>query len=135
MTVDRGLPPGWTLGSLAAPAAGGDEVTADLSTWRRLAPGDRPAPSRSSAWSGNGAERLNVSPREATGFEHRWLGMDGIFGDFVLGRVVDAADALDGFSPQAVTTHFVGAIRPGEVELVTETVHRGRDDREPTRRA
>lgn len=42
--VDRGLPPGWTLGSLAAPAGGGDEVTADLSSWRRLAPGDRPAP-------------------------------------------------------------------------------------------
>ncbi len=40
----RGLPPGWTLGSLAAPAAAGDEVTADLRTWRRLAPGDRPAP-------------------------------------------------------------------------------------------
>jgi acyl-CoA thioesterase len=60
-------------------------------------------------------------------FEHRWLGMDGIFGGFVLGRVVDAAaGAADGFSPQAVTTHFVGAIRPGEVELVTETVHRGR---------
>ena len=45
VTVDRGLPPGWTLGSLAAPAATGDEVTADLCTWRRLAPGDRPAPS------------------------------------------------------------------------------------------
>lgn len=59
-------------------------------------------------------------------FEHRWLGVEGIFGGFVLGRVVDAADALDGFSPQAVTTHFVGAIRPGEVDLVTETVHRGR---------
>lgn len=58
-------------------------------------------------------------------FEQRWLGMDGIFGGFVLGRVVDAA-VLDGFAPQAVTTHFVGAIRPGEVELVTETVHRGR---------
>ena len=62
------------------------------------------------------AEAADVSPREATGFEHRWLGMEGIFGGFVLGRVVDAADALDGFSPQAVTTHFVGAIRPGEVE-------------------
>lgn len=60
-------------------------------------------------------------------FEHRWLGMEGIFGGFVLGRVVDAADAvLEGFSPQAVTTHFVGAIRPGDVELVTETVHSGR---------
>lgn len=42
--VDRGLPRGWTLGSLAAPAAGGDEVTADLRTWRRLAPGYRPVP-------------------------------------------------------------------------------------------
>jgi hypothetical protein len=40
----RGLPRGWTLGSLAAPAASGDEVTADLRTWRRLAPGDRAAP-------------------------------------------------------------------------------------------
>ena len=44
VAVDRDLPPGWTLGSLAAPAATGDEVTADLFTWRRLAPGDRPAP-------------------------------------------------------------------------------------------
>lgn len=42
--VDRDLPHGWTLGSLAAPAASGDEVTADLCAWRRLAPGDRPAP-------------------------------------------------------------------------------------------
>jgi acyl-CoA thioesterase len=62
----------------------------------------------------------------ASVFEQRWLGMEGIFGGFVLGRVVDAADTVDGFAPQAVSTHFVSAVRPGAVDLVTEVVHRGR---------
>ncbi|WP_326554352.1 thioesterase family protein [Micromonospora sp. NBC_01813] len=59
-------------------------------------------------------------------FTQRWLGMQGIFGGFVLGRVVEAADCVDGFAPQAVTMHFVAGVRPGPVELTTETLHRGR---------
>ena len=31
----------------------------------------------------------------ASVFEQRWLGMEGIFGGFVLGRVVDAADTVE----------------------------------------
>ncbi|TBL36914.1 MULTISPECIES: thioesterase family protein [unclassified Micromonospora] len=59
-------------------------------------------------------------------FAQRWLGMQGIFGGFVLGRIVDAADSVDGFAPQAVTMHFVAGVRPGPVQVTTETLHRGR---------
>lgn len=59
-------------------------------------------------------------------FAEQWLGVQGIFGGFVLGRIVDAADRVDGFAPQAVTLHFVAGVRPGPVRLTAETLHRGR---------
>lgn len=61
-----------------------------------------------------------------TSFEARWLGMEGIFGGFVLGRIVDFADQIEGFKPQAVTIHFVSAVHPGDVQMTSEIVHQGR---------
>ncbi|MEV0718843.1 thioesterase family protein [Asanoa sp. NPDC050611] len=59
-------------------------------------------------------------------FDPAWVGVEGVFGGFVLGRIVDAADADDGFAPQAVTVHFVSLVRAGEADLRVETLHRGR---------
>ena len=59
-------------------------------------------------------------------FDPGWLGVEGVFGGFVLGRVVQAADTGDGFAPQAVTIHFLSAVRAGDVDLRVETLHRGR---------
>jgi acyl-CoA thioesterase len=59
-------------------------------------------------------------------FEPAWLGMDGVFGGFALGRVVDEADVVEGFAPQAVTAHFVSAVRAGPVDVAVTPVHRGR---------
>jgi acyl-CoA thioesterase len=61
-----------------------------------------------------------------TTFDPRWVGIKGVFGGFVLGRMVDAADAVGGFSPQAVTIHFLAAVQPKDAELTAETLHRGR---------
>lgn len=59
-------------------------------------------------------------------FDPAWLGVEGVFGGFVLGRVVEAAGAGDGFVPQSVTVHFVSLVREGEADLRVETLHRGR---------
>jgi acyl-CoA thioesterase len=52
--------------------------------------------------------------------------MDGIFGGFVLGRVVDEASLLAGYRPQALSVQFVAAVHAGEVEMTSEVLHRGR---------
>lgn len=62
----------------------------------------------------------------STSFESHWLGVKGIFGGYVLGRIVDEADWVDGFRPQALSLTFFSAVQPGAVKMSVETLHRGR---------
>jgi len=54
-----------------------------------------------------------------------WVGMEGIFGGYVLAAAVDAA-VLEGYRPLSVTLGFVSTVQPGEVDMQVEEVHRGR---------
>jgi len=62
----------------------------------------------------------------STTFAPSWFGIDGIFGGYVLAAIVEAADRVEGFSPQSVTMDFAAAVQPGEVQIVASTLHAGR---------
>jgi hypothetical protein len=53
--------------------------------------------------------------------------MEGLLGGFVLGTIVDRADSIVGFSPQAAAVHFVATVRAGPADICSEVVHHGRE--------
>lgn len=57
-----------------------------------------------------------------------WIGVEGIFGGYVLAVAVAAVDtrAFPGYRPQSVTLAFVSTLQPGDVEIVAEPLHAGR---------
>ncbi len=59
-------------------------------------------------------------------FDAVWLGVDGIFGGYVVGRVVEAVQVVDGFSPLSVSVQFSGTVRAVESEWQVELLHQGR---------
>lgn len=60
--------------------------------------------------------------------EEEWSAYDGIFGGYVVARLIQEAEGLpdlDGYSPLSISVQFMGAVRPGKCELRTDVVHAG----------
>jgi acyl-CoA thioesterase len=58
------------------------------------------------------------------GFEPSWQAFDGIFGGYVISRLLQAAE-LDDYLPLSISVQFMGAVRPGPAELRAQVTHRG----------
>lgn len=54
-----------------------------------------------------------------------WAAHDGVFGGYVVARLVEAAEQIDGYAPLSISVQFTGAVRPGPGELRTDVVHQG----------
>lgn len=54
-----------------------------------------------------------------------WRGLDGIFGGYVLARVVEAVRVVDGFEPLSVSIQFTGAVRDVESDWRVTVLHEG----------
>lgn len=54
-----------------------------------------------------------------------WRGLDGIYGGYVLARVVEAVQVIDGFAPMSVSIQFTGAVRDVESDWKVEILHHG----------
>ncbi len=59
-------------------------------------------------------------------FDAVWRGVDGIYGGYVVGRVVEAVQVVDGFSPLSVSVQFSGTVRAVESEWQIDVLHQGR---------
>ena len=58
-------------------------------------------------------------------FGEDWAADDGIFGGYVVARLVQEAQSLAGYSPLSISVQFMGAVRPGECAVRTEVPHAG----------
>ncbi len=54
-----------------------------------------------------------------------WRGLDGIYGGYVLARVVESVQVVDGFEPMSVSIQFTGAVREVESDLRVNVLHHG----------
>jgi acyl-CoA thioesterase len=54
-----------------------------------------------------------------------WQGLDGIYGGYVLARVVEAVRVVDGFEPMSVSIQFTGAVRDVESDWRVTVMHHG----------
>ncbi|MCD9198714.1 acyl-CoA thioesterase [Aeromicrobium wangtongii] len=54
-----------------------------------------------------------------------WRGLDGIYGGYVLARVVEAVRVVDGFEPMSVSIQFTGAVRDVDSDWRVEVLHHG----------
>lgn len=59
-------------------------------------------------------------------FPSIWRGLHGIYGGYVLARVVEEAQVIPGFSPLSVGIQFMGAIYDEQAEWHVEVQHTGR---------
>ncbi len=57
-------------------------------------------------------------------FDPEWEAFEGIFGGAVIASLVAAA-RVEGYAPLSISVHFMGAVRLGEFQLRTVTVHEG----------
>lgn len=58
-------------------------------------------------------------------FAEVWRGYDGIYGGYVLARVVEETRIVEGFSPLSVSIQFMGSVRDIESEWEVDLLHRG----------
>lgn len=55
----------------------------------------------------------------------QWRGVDGLYGGYVLGWIIDVCHAVPDLVPLSTTIQFLGTVRPGAVEWEHEVLHRG----------
>lgn len=58
-------------------------------------------------------------------FDPEWQAVGSIYGGHVVSRLVEAANALEGFTPVAATAHFFGSVRSGAAGVTARPVHVG----------
>lgn len=54
-----------------------------------------------------------------------WRGLDGIYGGYVLARVVESVQVVGGFEPMSVSIQFTGAVRDVESDWKVSVMHHG----------
>lgn len=54
-----------------------------------------------------------------------WRGLDGIYGGYVLARVVESVQVVEGFDPMSVSIQFTGAVRDVESDWKVSVLHHG----------
>lgn len=59
-------------------------------------------------------------------FTEQWRGVDGIYGGYVVGRVIEEARIIRGFVPLSANIQFTGTVRGQETSWEVSTVHHGR---------
>lgn len=59
-------------------------------------------------------------------FTEHWRGVDGIYGGYVVGRVIEEARVIDGFVPLSANIQFTGTVRAEETFWEVSIVHHGR---------
>ncbi|MFB9180837.1 acyl-CoA thioesterase [Dactylosporangium sucinum] len=69
---------------------------------------------------------MSSAVESAVRFGPHWEGVQGIYGGFVIARLVEAARLGNGFRPLSATVHFVSGVQPGDARMVTRVRHRGR---------
>lgn len=58
-------------------------------------------------------------------FPADWRTVDGVFGGYVVARLLAAGSRVEGFEPLSVSVQFQGGVRPGACDLPVVVVHRG----------
>lgn len=58
-------------------------------------------------------------------FLDAWRGFDGMFGGYVVARLAERAQCVEGFDLLSLAVEFTGSVRPGSADLQVDPRHRG----------
>lgn len=58
-------------------------------------------------------------------FDPSWRTADGMFGGYVIARLLQAGMIVEGFWPLSISAQFLGGVLPGGCEVRADVVHRG----------
>ncbi len=61
-------------------------------------------------------------------FDEDWSAHDGVFGGYVVARLVQEAErspGVEGYATLSISVQFMGAVRPGDCSVRTEVAHAG----------